>query len=181
MTVEAGGLEVWDLLRRGELHAAVALRPENETEFVVHALPEIGFLAACAADSSFRLPRSVEVRDLAGVPLLLLRSGFGNRKVFDAACRLEGMTPQIFLESSACDTLLSLARAGYGVAVIPASAHIDREALRVAALAFRGSPLASEAAVVWHRERRLPRYAEAFSTTLATHARAVIPRLGRAK
>jgi hypothetical protein len=40
---------------------------------------------------------------------------------------------------------------------------------------FRRKLLAAELAVLWHRERRLPRYAEAFSAALAGHTRALMP------
>jgi len=41
---------------------------------------------------------------------------------------------------------------------------------------FRRKLLAAELAVLWNRERRLPRYAEAFSAALAAHMRALMPR-----
>jgi DNA-binding transcriptional LysR family regulator len=177
-TIEAGGIDQWELLRRGELDAAVSVREGNEAEFVAHALPPVRFRVVYNPTSGITLNRTVEVRDLTGVPLLLLRQGFGSRRTFDAACRLERMVPDVFLESTATETLLALAREGHGAAIIPTSAvRIDGRSLRLAPLMFRRKLLAAELAVLWHRERRLPRYAEAFSAALATHMRALMPRL----
>lgn len=88
------------------------------------------------------------------------------------------MAPNVFLESTATETLLALAREGHGAAIIPTTAvRIDSKSLRLVPLMFRRKPLTAELAVLWNRERRLPRYAEAFSATLAAHMRALMPRL----
>ena len=111
-TIEAGGIDQWELLRRGELDAAVSVREGNEVEFVAHALPPVKFQVVYSPRSGITLNKNVEVRDLTGIPLLLLRPGFGSRRTFDAACRLERMAPDVFLESTATETLVALAREG---------------------------------------------------------------------
>jgi DNA-binding transcriptional LysR family regulator len=45
------------------------------------------------------------------------------RRVFDAACRLAHVSPNIFIESRTPHTLLRLAEAGHGVAIIPSQLH----------------------------------------------------------
>jgi DNA-binding transcriptional LysR family regulator len=175
-TVEAGGIDQWELLRRGDLHAAVAVLEGREAEFIVHPLPLVSILVAYSPRTRLSRKSIVEVRDLAGTPLLLLKAGFGTRKVFDAVCRLEQMTPHVFLESSTPETLLALAREGHGSAIIPTTARIDERRLRLAPLSFRGKSLTLELAVLWNRARQLPRYAAAFNTALAAEMREVIPR-----
>ena len=176
-TVEAGSVDQRELLRRGELHAAVGFLEEREAEFVAYPLPPVRLLVAYNR-SGFSFGKTVEVRDLANAPLLLLVQGFGTRKSFDAACRLERMAPNIFMESSAPETLLALARESHGAAIVPSSAQIDRRSLRLAPIVFRGRPLTSEIALLWAGARRLPRYAEEFGAMLANHMRAVIPEFG---
>jgi LysR family transcriptional regulator, nitrogen assimilation regulatory protein len=168
-TVEAGSVDQLELLRRGDLHAAVGFRNGTEKEFAVYPLPPVKALLAYNPSGGLSFAPTVDVRGLADVPLLLLVQGFGTRKSFDAACRLERVFPKVFMESSAPETLLALARGGLGAAVVPSTAHIDRRSLRLAAVTFRGRPLTTEIAVLWSTTRRLPRYAEAFSTILATH------------
>jgi LysR family cyn operon transcriptional activator len=173
-TVEAGGIAQLELLRRGELHAALAIVEGNEPEFIIHALPTVRLLLAYNPRTNVSLGSEVDVRDLAGIPLLLLKPEFGYRKIFDAMCRLERVVPNIFVESSAPEALLALAREGHGAAVIPTLARIETGSLRVAPLLFRGNPLTVEIGVLWNRYRQLPRYAEAFSATLSAHLRTVM-------
>lgn len=175
--VEAGGIEQWELLRRGELHAAISLLEGREGEFILHELPPITVLVASNPRWMRPLRTAVEMRELVGYPLLLLKSGFGTRRVFDAACRLERMTPNIFIESSAPETLLALAREGHGVALVPTSARADRRSLHLKRLHLQGKPLTMEMSVLWNRERRLPRYAEDFSSIFATHMRTAESRM----
>jgi len=174
-TVEAGGVDQLVLMRRGELHAAVTVLPENRAEVVIHPLPPVILLAAFDACLFPALGRMVEVRNLGGLPLLLPHTGFGTRKEFDAACRLERIAPQIFLESAAVDTLQAMASAGHGIAIIPSTARIDRDRLRISPLSFRNRLFTVDIAVLWDAQRCLPRYAEAFSATLAAHMRGVMP------
>lgn len=170
-TVEAGGIDQWELLRRGELHAAVAVLEGRETEFIVHPLPLVRIMLAGSPRRDVLRRTRIEVRDLASVPLLLLKPGFGTRKVFDAASRIDGMVPEVFLESTSPETLLALAREDHGIAIVPTTAHIDERSLRLVPLHFRGKPLTLELAVLWNREHRLPRYATAFNADLTTEMR----------
>ena len=174
-TVEAGSVDQPELLRRGDLHAAVGFLNGNEREFVVYPLPSVKALLAYNPGGGLSFAPTVDVRALGQVPLLLLVQGFGTRKSFDAACRLERVFPNVFMESSSPETLLALARGSLGAAVVPSTAHIDRRSLRLAAVTFRGRPLTTEIAVLWSGTRRLPRYAEAFSTILAAHMQRVTP------
>jgi len=173
-TVEAGSVDQLELMRRGELHAAVGFLDAKQTEFVAYPLPPVRLLVAYNPAGGFSFAKTVEVSDLADVPLLLLVQGFGTRKSFDAACRLERMVPSVFIESAVPETLLALARESHGVAIVPSTAQIDRQSLRVSPLIFRGSQLTVDIALLWSGTRRLPSYAEAFSAMLAAHMRAVI-------
>jgi DNA-binding transcriptional LysR family regulator len=175
-TVEAGAVEQLELLRRGELHAAVGLLERKDSEFTAYPLPLLKTLLAYNPRGDLSFAATVDIRELADIPLLLLVHGYGSRKSFDAACRLDRVVPKVFMESSAPETLLALARQGHGAAVIPATASIDRRSLHLAAITFRGAPLTTEIAVLW-RGTRLPRYAEPFSAMLAAHMRMVVARV----
>jgi DNA-binding transcriptional LysR family regulator len=54
---------------------------------------------------------------------------------FNAACRLANFKPKVLFESRAPHTLLALAEAGHGVAIIPSLLRTDRYALSVLRLA----------------------------------------------
>jgi DNA-binding transcriptional LysR family regulator len=173
--VEAGGMAQLEMLRRGDLHAAVTVTQGAETGFVAHELPPLRVLAAYRPQARFDLSASLDMRELPGLPLLLLTRAFGTRQKFDAACRIERVSPDIFLESSSAETLLEMARAGHGVAIVPSSAPIDQRSLRLIPLTFRGQALLVELAVVWDAQRPMPRYAAGFSAALGEYMRAVLP------
>ena len=112
---------------------------------------------------------------LADHPLLLLDTDFMVRRTFDAACRLAGLKPHIRLESRTPHTLLALAEAGHGVAVIPSQFHTARYRLRIVSLTFHGRPLREPLALLWDKRRPLPRYAVAFRDMLAAYMKEVFP------
>lgn len=173
--VEAGGMVQLEMLHRGDLHAAITVTQGEETGFVTHELPPLTVLAAYNPRARFSLADSLDIRALSELPLLLLTRAFGTRQIFDAACRMERVSPKIFLESTGAETLLEMARAGHGVAIVPSSALIDQRSLRLITVTFRARRLLVELAVVWDAQRPLPRYAAGFSAALGDHMRATLP------
>ena len=172
-TVEGGGLALVEALRRGDVHAALSTIEGNEADFIVHPLPMPGVLAAYRPGRGIALDSPVEIHSFAHHPLLLLTSAFGTRKTFDAACRLARIAPNIFLESSARETLLALARDGHGIAIIPTTALVPAGGLRLVPIAYRGVPLTLPFAVLWSRQHPRPRYADEFGATVTEHMIAV--------
>jgi DNA-binding transcriptional LysR family regulator len=85
------------------------------------------------------------------------------------------------MESATPETLLALARAGHGVAIVPTTARIDTRSLRLVPISFRRKLLTAEMAVLWDGRYRLPRYAEGFGAVLAAHMRTVMPQFGPTK
>jgi DNA-binding transcriptional LysR family regulator len=112
----------------------------------------------------------VEVRTLENKPLLLLHRGFGTRDLFDAACHMAHIRPNIFLESSAPATLLALAKAGCGVAILPGTASLPRSGLTIQKLVQEGTPVEFRLAVHWNPQRFFPPYAERFVEVLSAIA-----------
>jgi DNA-binding transcriptional LysR family regulator len=72
-----------------------------------------------------------------------------------ALCTAAGFTPRIVQEAGEASTLISLAAAGLGAAILPSSCdHIRVEGARFVALADAGAH--SEVQLAWHRERVTP-------------------------
>src|SRR5262249_44431518 len=67
-TVEAGSVDQLELLRRGDLHAAVGFRNGNEKEFVVYPLTSVKALLAYNPSSGLSFAPTVDVCELAEVP-----------------------------------------------------------------------------------------------------------------
>ena len=92
-----------------------------------------------------------------------------------AACRLADVEPNILLESRAPHTLLALAEAGHGVAIIPALLPTDRYTLRIVRVTQRRKPLREPLAIHWDRRRPIPPYAESFCEALAEYMWQILP------
>jgi DNA-binding transcriptional LysR family regulator len=72
-------------------------------------------------------------------------------------------------------TLLSLAEAGHGLAIVASILPTHRYHLRVVRLTHRRKLLREPFAVLWDRRRALPAYAEDFGRSLAGHMREMFP------
>ena len=175
---EAVGPALLGMLERGELHVCITtaqvLQPDRNA-FESFQLPPIEFLAASHAEHKIGAAGSIDITRLAGEALLLLEGTFFVRTAFDAACRLAGFRPKIFIESRTPHTLLSLAEAGHGVAVVPSVLPTSRYRLRIARITHRRKPLRQPLDVVWDRRRLLPPYARDFCESLAAYMREVFP------
>jgi len=107
--------------------------------------------------------------------LLLLESGYSVRRLFDAACRVAHVEPNILLESRAPHTLLALAEAGQGVAVIPSVLRTDRYRLKIARVTHGRKPLRDRYVIQWDKRRPMPTHAQNFCAALAEYMREVLP------
>jgi DNA-binding transcriptional LysR family regulator len=175
---EGSGREILEMLERGEIHFAQnllhELKPDPE-RFTVRQLGSIDLLAACHRDLKLGTRDTIEVSELSEAPLLLLDTGFGFRRAFDAACRLARFEPRIRYESRSPHTLLALAEAGQGVAVIPSALRTDRYALRIYGLSYRRKPLQQALTIISDKRRHLPPFADAFCTMWLQHVADTLP------
>jgi LysR family nitrogen assimilation transcriptional regulator len=175
---EGTGGEILKLLERGEIHLGQNLLHSvklDERHFGSLPLGSVDLLAACHPSLSFGQRRTIEVARLGGFPLLLMDSGFGFRRAFDAASRLAGLKPTIKFESRNPHTLLALAEAGHGVAIVPSQLQCHRYSLRIVALTYRGRPLREPLTISWDKRRSLPAFAMEYCAMLADYMRAIFP------
>jgi LysR family transcriptional regulator, nitrogen assimilation regulatory protein len=175
---EGSGREILDMLERGEIHLGQNLLHAvqlDDQRFGSLPLESVELLAACHPSLAVSNRDVIEVGQLANYPLLLLDGGFGFRRAFDAACRLAGLKPKIRMESRSPHTLLALAEAGHGVAIVPSQLRTHRYKLRIIGLSYRGRLLREPLTILWDKRRPLPRYATAFCEMLANHVREVFP------
>ena len=176
--VEAGGRVSLAMLERGEIHLAQnllhAIEPDDP-RFANLTLESVELLAACHPSRTLGRGEAIEIDKLEGQPLLLLAPEFMVRRTFDAACRLAGLRPNIRFESRAPHTLLALAEAGHGVAIIPSQLRTNRYRLKVVEVTHRGKALREPLAMLWDRRRPLPPYATAYCEMLGEYVREVFP------
>jgi LysR family nitrogen assimilation transcriptional regulator len=173
---EALGPDQSAMLERGEVHVGIRHDQYASRHFASHALPPDEVLAACNPSVQLGHAGMIDIGRLASsYPLLLLESGYSIRRMFNAACRLAGVVPNVLLESRAPHTLLALAEAGHGVAIIPSLLRTDRYALRIVRVAQGRKPLRERLVIQWDRRRPLPPYAERFCEAVAEYMGAVLP------
>jgi len=176
--MEGSGLEILAMLERGEVHLGQMLPyavPLDDGRFASQLLEPAELLAACQPTLTLGKHGGIDIARLAPYPLLLLDRGYGLRRAFDAACRLAGLKPNIRLQSRSPHTLLALAEAGHGVAIVASTFRTQRYDLKIVRLTYRGRPLREPLAVLWDKRRPLPRYATAFCQMWAAHVREVFP------
>ena len=166
---EGNSGELVERLARGEVHLALATyQPQLRASSRI--LAKSG-LSAVSSTQVKRGPGKVSVRELDDIPLLLLHRGFGSRDLFDAACRLAHVRPRVVLESSSYGTLMALAKANYGVAILPATIDVRRlNGVSIQRVIQEGTLIERYFAVHWNPERFLPPYAERFVEELVNRA-----------
>src|SRR5215510_5331496 len=171
---EALGHEQTAMLERGEVHFGIRLE-QGGPRFASRLLPPAETLAAGAACLELGHAGRIDIARLASYPLLLLDPGYSIRRLFDAACRLADIEPNILLESRAPHTLLALAEVGQGVAIIPSLQRTDRYNLQIARVTHRRKSIQERVAIQWDRRRPLPPYVITFREALAEYMHTVLP------
>ena len=175
---EGTGSEILTLLERGEIHLGQNLLHAvklDERHYGSLPLGSVELLAVCHPSMPLGHRRTIEVARLADFPLLLMDSGFGFRRAFDAASRMAGLKPTVMFESRNPHTLLALAEAGHGVAIVPSQLQCHRYQLRIVGLTYRGRPLREPLTISWDKRRPLPRFATDYCGMLAAYMREIFP------
>jgi DNA-binding transcriptional LysR family regulator len=175
---EGTGSEILTLLERGEIHLGQNLLHAvklDERYFGSLPLGSIELLAACHPSTQLSPHRTMEISRLAAFPLLLMDGGFGFRRAFDTASRMAGMKPTIAFESRNPHTLLALAEAGHGVAIVPSQLQCDRYRLRIVGLTYGGRSLREPLTISWDKRRPLPPFATDYCGMLAAYMRETFP------
>src|SRR5215813_12172900 len=170
--------EILTFLEHGEIHLGQNLLHAvklDEGRFASLPLGSVDLLAVCHPSTPLGPKRTMEVARLAEFPLLLMDSGFGFRRAFDAASRMAGLKPTTKFESRSPHTLLSLAEAGHGVAIVPSQLQCHRYRLRVVGLTFRGRALREPLTISWDKRRPLPRFASDYCAMLAAYMGEIFP------
>ena len=118
--------------------------------------------------------------DLTGCPgsrrtpvetLLILGPEFQTRQLFEAACSAARAEPRVLLESRSPQSVIALAAAGHGVAIVPSMIPLNRAGIAIAGLVRGTQPLGGWARAVWDPRRYLPAHGESFLRVLVAYTR----------
>jgi DNA-binding transcriptional LysR family regulator len=102
-------------------------------------------------------------------------STFTLSKAFDSACHLAGLKANIHTQSRSPHTLLALAEAGHGVAIVPSFVRFNRYTLKALPITYHGKPIREPRSIFWDKRRTIPRYMQDFCIMIADHMREVLP------
>jgi LysR family nitrogen assimilation transcriptional regulator len=175
---EGTGSDILNMLERGEIHLGQNLLHAvklDERHYGSLPLGSVELLAVGHPSMLRGRSATMDVARLADFPLLLMDSGFGFRRAFDAASRLARLKPNIRFQSRNPHTLLALAEAGHGVAIVPSQLQCHRYQLKIARLTYRGRALREPLTISWDKRRLLPPFATAYCGMLAAYMREALP------
>jgi LysR family cyn operon transcriptional activator len=171
--VEEGGVRLPSRLDHGDVHLIIPAGAEDR--FHSRLLYPVYMLAVLPESHHLSCRTVIDVAELADEPLLRLGRGFASRDWFDAACQIAHLRPHVRLESAAPQTLIALAAAGRGIALVPSTVLISRGTVRAVPLVHRRAPIGKWLNIAWYPHRFLARYAEQFIEELVVHVRRDYP------
>lgn len=172
--IEEGGARLPALVERGDVDLALATLRGGE-DLARRLLAPVWVLAAVSRGHRLRRRATVDVAELKNEPLLLLRQGFGTRELFDGACRVARVRPNVVLEAGDPQSLIALAEAGRGVAVVPSTVRLTGRSVRALPILHAGTSLGTWGWIVWDPRRFMAAYAMSFVDELVQHTRRAFP------
>jgi DNA-binding transcriptional LysR family regulator len=151
--LEDGSANLASQLEAGMIDLAFAPLPNSST-IRGRVLFPLGVLAVVPRRF---LPKRqyIDVTELRGLPLLVLRAGFMTRQLLDGACAIANVSPKILLESTNPHCLLSLAEEGHGIAIIPSTANLKGVRQRILPIRGSGKQLGIWISAIWDKRRQI--------------------------
>jgi DNA-binding transcriptional LysR family regulator len=119
-----------DLLTEGEVDLCLFSPPEERPGMCWEPLLTEPLYVVAALGHPLASREEIALAELAEEPLILLKPGYGMRRITDALCREAGFTPRIAFEGEDAATVTGLASAGLGIGFIPALAASERSDVR---------------------------------------------------
>lgn len=168
-------VEIEDVAPTGFVETLLAERVDfgiGTLEAPVPGLREQVFLrdslaAVALAGADFPAGRPITWKQLAALPLVTVKPGYGVRRRIDTAAEAAGVRLQVAHEVSLLTTALAMAASGLGVAVVPGSLLAYGADPRLVARRLVRPAVARNTAVIFKVERALPPAAQAFVDLLA--------------
>jgi len=148
-----GGTLLLNALELGELDVAITRYTRGAYLGAEPAFP-IYALAAVPRGHRLSRQRSLTVADLEHERLLVAPASITSRRLLEGAFQAQGLRPHIALEIHEVGSLLALAEAEQGIAVVPSTADTRGRGIRVMPIVDGGLPLGAWMAVVWNRHRQ---------------------------
>jgi LysR family transcriptional regulator, carnitine catabolism transcriptional activator len=164
----------------------VAMVKAEEVDFGIGSLnvadPDVRFsflltdrmIAVFPPGSALERKKSIGLRDLVGLPLVVMESGSSVRKLVDQAFESIGEFVRPAFEATYMSTAAGMVKAGLGVTILPSSAFEMGELTGLRSRPIKTPALTREIGVIEKKGRSLSPAAESFLKTLS----AVCKKLG---
>jgi LysR family transcriptional activator of glutamate synthase operon len=146
-------------LMAGDLDACIACHKFTDATVAWEPLWDEELLAFVPPTHPLARRRLVDLRELAGEPMLSFKTGERLRDEVDDLARRAGFAPSVVYEAGDIPTLLGLVSLGLGIALLPESVQANRG--RAAAVRLRDSRKRT-VGLSWLRDQGHSRSADAF-------------------
>lgn len=146
---------VLSLLRSGDVQMAIQALVPGMDELSWEALYTARLYAVFALDHPLTRKSVVSVDELTHERLLLTKSGRSTEILYEVMYDMAGFHPVTAFVSHSPETLLLLAEAGVGIAVVSDSVSLEGYAVRALPVVHMGEQVIANVVVAWHRRRPL--------------------------
>jgi DNA-binding transcriptional LysR family regulator len=171
----AGPRRIQEMILQHDLHLGVIAWQVTFPDLVSVPLMTDEMVLVAAPSHRFAALPAVDITDLSGEPFILREHGSGNREVIDDALHRAGVHITPVLELDGADMVKQAVCANLGVSILSRIAvELEVAAGRLRIVPIRGLQITRTISLVYHRNRRLPRVAQAF-VGLATPAESANP------
>ena len=170
---EAGSRHLTADLVAGRIDLALLIvpLPESNREILTEEVFRERLVLASPASTS--MPESLNVADLAELPLVMFREGYDLRDVTLSACAAAGFEPRLSVEGVEMGSVLRFVESGLGHAVVPEIVMRARPGLRSTSL--QNPPLWRSIAIAHRDPAAMPLAARAFRADLVAALGAYSP------
>lgn len=152
---EAGSEDLVAAVEEGAVDVALVILPVRHEILETQTLLREELVVAVPPGHPLAKRRTVAVRDLRDVPLVMFREGYDLRSATEAACRSAGFAPTFAIEGGEMDGVLRLTAAGLGAAIVPSIVVAQAPTLRAVRIAQPS--LTRTIGLAHRRDRRLSR------------------------
>ncbi|WP_026677598.1 LysR family transcriptional regulator [Fictibacillus gelatini] len=160
-------------LENREIELAIVQLPLDLDDFYYICLPTEPFVFVMPKKwATNPAQMSISMQEIAEYPLLLMRrlQGKGMNDVIIEEFKRHGYTPNIACECPDAAMLLWLVSAGVGATILPKSALLTLPTPELKIMDIDDSPLQSELAVIWLKDRYLSKSAMHFIDTFRSES-----------
>ena len=151
---EPSGMVERRLIER-EADIGIAPKPERMASLSYHQLRQDKFVAVMPFEFAAAGTRVMNLVDLAGMPMISMMPGTSMRTTIEQAFSSVGLNYQPAFEVRHHSTLLGLAEAGLGVAILPASAVMAASEREVGVVELRNPQIVRDIGIVQRRGEAL--------------------------